>query len=89
MKPVYAAALSFSQGRADISASSSLSETTAETQVALHVDWSDLPAVKPGHSPTEWLYCVLARLVENFDDHVVTYKHVSGLELMEEGMEDA
>lgn len=73
MKPIYAVCISAAQGSepGQVSASLTYKEDGRDAQVHLH--W-DLPTVIEAEGVvSEWLYSVLSRVVQDFDDHVIDY----------------
>jgi hypothetical protein len=69
---IYAASLSFCQGRGETTASGTLLLSYEGRQVQLTVEWPGLGHINPGLDVSEWLYSALSRVVMNYDDHVVT-----------------
>lgn len=83
---IYAVSLSASQGAHGprVSAHLIMSHEGAKTSVDL--TW-DLPhAIEAGGSPTEWLYSVLGRVVQDYDDHTISRVEFDGVKTM---IEDA
>lgn len=71
MARIYAASLSMSQGDGvpQVHANLLVSQDGAKTSVAL--GW-DLPTpINADGNAGEWLYAVLSRLVQDYDDHTV------------------
>lgn len=71
MARIYAACLSLSQGAGVPQAHANLivSEDGQQTSVALR--W-DLPTpINADGNPGEWLYAVLSRLTQDYDDHTI------------------
>lgn len=46
-------------------------ETTEERRTTIRIEWADMAPISPGETPAEWVYNLLSRMVENFDDHLV------------------
>lgn len=84
MDDIYAVCLSVSQSVDGPRASAFLNCRTGDRSSSLHIEWDKMPKLNPGGDPGAWLYAVLGRLVEDFDDHVVTEAKVDGTQGMEE-----
>lgn len=71
MPRIYAASLSMSQGSGvpQVNATLLLSEDGRQTTVNL--GWRLPTPVNDSVSPGEWLYAVLSRVVQDYDDHTV------------------
>ena len=71
MKPIYSVALSLSQGASAPRAEAVLGYLDDTIRRTLHLSW-DLPhAVNADGDEGEWLYAVLSRIVQDYDDHNV------------------
>lgn len=71
MRPIYSVALTVTQGEGTPTATATLGyhEETQRSHISL--SW-DLPcSINAGGNPGEWLYAVLSRLVQDFDDHTI------------------
>lgn len=69
---IQAISLSAASGAFGCVPTATIMETTEERRVTVHIEWADMAPISPGESPAEWAYNLLSRIVENFDDHLVT-----------------
>lgn len=72
MSEVYAVCLSTSQGHAGVSVRAHLLHTDDDGTLEVTVEWPELPAINAKGVPTEWLYSVLSRLLQDYDVNTVT-----------------
>lgn len=71
MPRIYAAALSMSQGDGVPTVHANLLVSEDGRKTSLSLGW-DLPTpINAGGNVGEWLYAVLSRLVQDFDEHSV------------------
>lgn len=69
---ITAVSLGAAQGRAQCTPCATIIETTDDRQTTVNVQWDDLGPIGEGETVTEWFYNLLARMVENYDDHTIT-----------------
>jgi hypothetical protein len=71
MVPIFAVSLSASQsaGPPEVTATLVYAEDQARSRVSLR--WQLPTRINPGSNAGEWLYAVLSRLVQDYDDHTV------------------
>ena len=81
---VYAVSLSASQGSEPGKATAYLSVVSEGRHTDLRVEWQLPTAINADGNPGEWLYAVLSRLVQDFDEHTITYAALDGHSLAEE-----
>lgn len=72
MGRIYAASLTASQGSGVPSVRMHLITTQDGDQAAVTLEWELPTPINPSDNPGEWAYALLSRLVQDFDDHVVT-----------------
>lgn len=71
MEPILSVALTVTQGSTTPTATATLGYTEEHARSHVHLRW-DLPTrINAGPQVGEWLYAVLSRLVQDFDDHVI------------------
>lgn len=64
--------LSAAQGGLGCVPTATICEATEERRTTISIQWADMAPISPGETPAEWVYNLLSRMVENFDDHLVT-----------------
>lgn len=84
MADIYAVCLSVSQGVDGPQATGHLSVKSGDREANLTIAWERTDPINAGGDPGAWLYAVLHRLVEHFDEHDVTAAEISGVEDMKE-----
>lgn len=84
MEPIYAVALSITQGADGPTPVAHLSYTDDDRKYMLRLQWSEMPKRNAAGDAGQWLYSVLLRLVEDFDAHEITQAQVDGVEQMKE-----
>lgn len=68
---VYAVSLSASQGASAPRVSAHLIMSHDGAKTSIDLEWELPHAIQAGGSPTEWLYSVLSRIVQDYDDHTI------------------
>ena len=88
MSRIYAASLSLSQGAGVPQVSATLLVSENGRQTTVNLGW-DLPTpINPGDNPGEWLYAMLSRVVQDYDEHVVNAATVEPSHLTQETTND-
>lgn len=72
MKPIYAASFSVSQGAGTPSVRATLLSSLDGDESMVTMEWTFPTPINPDGNAGEWLYAALSRLVQDFDDHMVT-----------------
>lgn len=85
MSDIYAVCLSVSQSIDAPRATAHLTVTVDGRHTNLRVEWGLPHPINADGNASEWLYAVLSRLVQDFDDHIVTRAEVDGEGTTEEG----
>lgn len=84
MEPIYAVALSMTQGVDGPTPVAHLSYSEGDRKYMLRLQWPEMPKRQAEGDAGLWLYSVLLRLVEDFDEHTITEAKVDGVEEMKE-----
>ena len=71
MSRIYAASLSLSQGAGIPQVSATLLVSEEGRQTTVNLGWDFPHPINPGDNPGEWLYAMLSRLVQDYDEHAV------------------
>ena len=84
MNGIYAVALTITQGASGPTPSAHLSYSEDDRKYMLHLQWPEMPKRQAAGDAGQWLYSVLLRLVEDFDEHTILSAEVNGVSEMRE-----
>ena len=71
MQPILSVALTATQGRGTPTVTATLGYHEEQVRSHVNLRWELPTRINSDGNPGEWLYAVLSRLVQDFDDHVV------------------
>ena len=79
---IYAVSISASQGKYGPHVMGHLIFSEEGRKTAVDISWELPHAIQAGGSPIEWLYSVLSRVVQDFDDHTINRVEFDAIEAM-------
>lgn len=85
MGDIYAVAVSASQSIDGPSARAELLHSNGGRKTVLTLEWKLPHAINADGQPGEWLYAVLSRIVQDFDDHQVVRAEYDRFQTTQEG----
>lgn len=71
MEPIYAVSLSASQSAGPPSVTAALVYSEGPARSTVRLEWELPTRINPAGNAGEWLYAVLSRLVQDYDDHTI------------------